>query len=245
MSFGEHPNITAEMSSSGPTIEVRRPDIPESWLAAIGSEFEKPYMLDLKRFLLQEKQRGRVYPPGSMIFNALNFTPFDQVRVVVLGQDPYHGRGQAHGLSFSVQRGVRIPPSLENIYKEISQSLGLPIPSHGELTYWAQQGVLLLNTTLTVRERKPKSHAGQGWEILTDRIIDELNAQREGLVFLLWGRHAGKKSSRIDERKHLILTAPHPSPYSADSGFFGCNHFVLTNQHLESRGETPIDWRIL
>ncbi len=236
--------FTPPQEESTKEVKVRKPDLPESWLNAIGDEFTKPYMLELKKFLLAEKQRSRVYPPGPMILNALSTTPFDKVRVVVLGQDPYHGRGQAHGLSFSVQRGVKPPPSLENIFKELNDSLGIPFPKHGDLTHWAEQGVLMLNTTLTVRERSPKSHAGKGWEAFTDRIIDELNEQREGLVFLLWGRHAGNKASRVDERKHLILTAPHPSPYSASSGFFGCNHFRTTNQHLESRGEAPIDWSL-
>lgn len=222
----------------------RKPQIEASWLAVLEDEFEKPYMADLRAFLVAEKQEHTVFPPGGEIFNAFNLTPFDQVRVVILGQDPYHGPGQAHGLSFSVKRGVRPPPSLENIFKEIHDSLGLERPNHGELTHWAEQGVLLLNTTLTVRRRSPKSHAGKGWEEFTDRVIDELNQQREGLVFILWGRHAQNKSSRIDHNKHLILKAPHPSPYSADRGFFGCGHFVSTNQHLEALGQAPIDWSL-
>lgn len=231
-------------ASSEENVTVKKPELDESWLAVIGDEFEKPYMLALKKFLLEEKKSHQVYPPGPMIFNALNYTPFDKVRVVILGQDPYHGAGQAHGLSFSVQRGVKPPPSLVNIYKEIHNTLGVPVPQHGELTHWAQQGVLLLNTTLTVREKTPKSHAGKGWEEFTDRIIDELNQRREGIVFLLWGKHAEEKTSRIHRPKHLVLTAPHPSPYSANSGFFGCNHFALTNQHLLARGESPIDWSL-
>lgn len=227
------------MSANG-----KKPQIEASWLAVLEDEFEKDYMQDLRAFLKEEKQSHTVYPPGNEIFNAFELTPFDDVRVVVLGQDPYHGANQAHGLSFSVKRGVKTPPSLKNIYKEIHESLGLPIPAHGELTHWAEQGVLLLNTTLTVRARSPKSHAGKGWEEFTDRVIDVLNEQRQDIVFLLWGRHAQSKAARIDTMRHLVLKAAHPSPYSARNGFFGCNHFAKVNQHLESLGQAPIDWSI-
>ena len=222
----------------------KAPQLEASWLDVLGDEFQKPYMLQLKQFLVGEKRQYKVYPPGKLMFNAMNTTPFDKVKVVILGQDPYHGAGQAHGLSFSVRRGVAPPPSLVNIYKELQTSLNIPIAKHGELTAWAEQGVLLLNTTLSVRAGTPKSHAGKGWETFTDRIIDELNQRREGIVFLLWGRHAQSKAERIDKNKHLVLESPHPSPFSAHYGFFGCGHFAAVNQHLESRGETPIDWRL-
>jgi uracil-DNA glycosylase len=223
---------------------AKKPQIEPSWLAVLEDEFEKEYMAGLRAFLVEEKQHHTVYPPGSDIFRAFWLTPFEEVRVVILGQDPYHGANQAHGLAFSVKRGVRIPPSLKNMYQEIENSLGLPYPKHGELTHWAEQGVLLLNTTLTVRARSPKSHAGKGWEEFTDRVIDELNDKREGLVFLLWGRHAQSKAARIDDRKHLVLRAAHPSPYSANNGFFGCNHFGKANAHLEGLGLPPVDWSI-
>ena len=222
----------------------KKPQLHQSWLDALGDEFEKPYMAQLKAFLVDEKKRFRVYPPGPMMFNALNTTHLDQVKVVILGQDPYHGPNQAHGLCFSVQRGVPTPPSLRNMYQELHQSLGIPPAQHGNLTAWAEQGVLLLNTTLSVRASQPKSHAGQGWEVFTDRIIDLVNSRRENVVFLLWGRHAGNKAERIDGNRHLILKAPHPSPLSAHAGFFGCGHFVTTNQYLEQHGLTPIDWRL-
>ncbi|MBK06512.1 MAG: uracil-DNA glycosylase [Deltaproteobacteria bacterium] len=222
----------------------KKPQLSESWLEILGDEFDKPYMDELRAFLREEMKKHKVYPPGSLMFNALNVTPFEKARVIILGQDPYHGPNQAHGLSFSVQRGVKPPPSLQNIFQELNNSLGVPIPKHGDLTSWAEQGVLLLNTTLSVRARSPKSHAGKGWEEFTDRIIDELNEKREGLVFVLWGSHAGKKATRIDQMKHLVLRSAHPSPYSADRGFFGCNHFSIINEHLERRGETPINWEL-
>lgn len=220
------------------------PQIHASWLEALGDEFEKEYIAELREFLREEQRQYRVYPPNSLIFNAFNTTPFDEVKVVILGQDPYHGPGQAHGLSFSVQRGVRIPPSLRNIYKELNQSLGVPIPRHGDLTSWAEQGVLLLNTLLTVREANPKSHANRGWEQFTDRVIDELNERREGLVFVLWGTPARKKAARVDSNRHRILTSVHPSPLSAKRGFFGTNHFGQINDFLVSRGDTPINWEL-
>jgi uracil-DNA glycosylase len=221
--------------------------LEKSWLEALEGEFEKDYMVKLKAFLLEEKQRGAtVYPKGSDIFNALNHTPFDQVKVVILGQDPYHGQGQAHGLSFSVQKGVGVPPSLKNIYKELVDDFpGYVMPNHGELTKWADQGVLLLNATLTVRAHEANSHQGKGWEIFTDRIITELSAKREGIVFLLWGKYAQNKSALIDGKKHIILLAPHPSPFSAHTGFLGCKHFSKANEILAKEGKTPIDWQIV
>lgn len=222
----------------------KRPQLEPSWLAVLEGEFSKPYMAALRAFIVSEKQRYRVYPPGNEMFNAFWLTPFEQVRVVILGQDPYHGPGQAHGLCFSVRKGVRPPPSLENIFRELSSDLGVDIPRHGELTHWAKQGVLLLNTVLSVRHRSANSHRNQGWETFTDRVIEELNARREGLVFVLWGSAAGKKAQMIDRSRHLILRSPHPSPYSADRGFFGSGHFSKINAHLQERGGSPIDWSL-
>jgi uracil-DNA glycosylase len=224
--------------------ERRRPDLEPTWLAALEGEFAQPYMDALRAFLGEEKKQHAVFPPNADLFNAFRYTPLPAVRVVVLGQDPYHGPGQAHGLCFSVRRGVPPPPSLVNIFKELERELGIPRPAHGELTHWAKQGVLLLNTVLTVRSGQPQSHAGKGWERFTDRVIQVLNAEREGLVFVLWGAPAGKKAAMIDGRKHLVLRSPHPSPLSADRGFFGCGHFARINQHLIARGELPIDWSL-
>ena len=224
--------------------EKKKPELEASWLVHLEGEFEQPYMRELRRFLVEEKKRFAVYPPGKLIFNAFNSTPFDRVKVVILGQDPYHGAGQAHGLCFSVSRGVRPPPSLINIYRELNQSLGVPIPNHGDLSHWAEQGVLLLNTTLTVRAGAAKSHAGKGWETFTDQVIRLLDREHEGLVFVLWGRHAGEKEQLIQREGHLVLKAPHPSPYSADRGFFGCGHFAIINRHLQDLGRPPIDWRL-
>ncbi|RZK40129.1 MAG: uracil-DNA glycosylase [Pedobacter sp.] len=222
------------------------PALTPSWLDLVGEEFEKPYMKDLKAFLVEEKQSGTtVFPKGSDIFNALNHTPVAQVKVVILGQDPYHGVGQAHGLSFSVQKGVAVPPSLKNMYKELSNEFpDFKIPSHGNLTEWADQGVLLLNATLTVRAHTPGSHQKRGWETFTDRIISELSKKRNGLVFLLWGKYAQQKEVLIDSKNHLILKSAHPSPFSAHSGFFGCNHFIKANNYLQDRGEKAIKWQI-
>lgn len=221
--------------------------LEKSWLEALGEEFEKDYMIALKAFLVEEKQNGHtVYPKGADIFNALNHTPFDQVKVVILGQDPYHGQGQAHGLSFSVQKGVAVPPSLKNIYKELAEDFpGYILPNHGELTKWADEGVLLLNATLTVRAHEANSHQGRGWEKFTDRVITELSNKREGIVFLLWGKYAQNKSALIDGRKHTILMAPHPSPFSAHTGFLGCKHFSKANEILQKEGKAPIDWQIV
>lgn len=215
----------------------------ESWMKVLGQEFELPYMRELKSFLQAEKQRGKViYPAGSNWFAAFNYTPFDQVKVVVLGQDPYHGPNQAHGLCFSVLPGVQIPPSLINIYKEIEADLGIPPAHHGCLTHWAKQGVLLLNASLTVERGMAGSHQGKGWEEFTDRAVAALNEQREGLVFMLWGSYAQRKGALIDVNKHLVLKAPHPSPLSAHRGFFGCKHFSKANQYLQAKGVQPIDW---
>lgn len=216
------------------------------WLTILGNEFEKEYMKSLKSFLLEEKQKGyTVFPKGPDIFNAFNHTPFDNVKVIILGQDPYHGNGQAHGLSFSVQKGITTPPSLKNIYKELETDIpGFKIPVHGNLTKWADEGVLLLNATLTVRAHEAGSHQGKGWEIFTDRVIAELSARKTGLVFLLWGKYAQNKTALIDATKHTILKAAHPSPFSAYNGFFGSKHFSTANQKLRDQGITPIDWQI-
>lgn len=220
-------------------------DLHPSWLAHLAPEFDLPYMQQLKQFLLLQKQAGKViYPESKNIFNAFNSTPLEQVKVVILGQDPYHGPNQAHGLCFSVQPGIQPPPSLQNMYKEIERDLGLPIPRHGFLQSWANQGVFLLNATLTVEQARAGSHQGQGWEQFTDRAIQIVNQQREGVVFLLWGSYAQKKGQLIDGRKHLILRAPHPSPLSAYRGFMGCGHFSQVNKYLESKGQQPIDWRL-
>ena len=219
--------------------------LEDSWKDRLADEFSQEYMNRLRQFLLQRKREGAViYPPGGQIFNALNSTPFNDVSVVILGQDPYHGRGQAHGLCFSVQEGVDIPPSLINIYKELESDLGMVKPAGGNLQRWAEQGVLLLNAVLTVEHGQAGSHQGNGWERFTDRVVQELNAGREGLVFLLWGGYAKKKGSVIDRSRHLVLTAPHPSPLSAHRGFFGCRHFSKANQWLEQRGNPPVDWSL-
>lgn len=216
-----------------------------SWRQRVGDALETPQMRELATFLRTEKAAGKtIYPPGSQIFAALDTTPFDAVKVVILGQDPYHGPGQAHGLCFSVGPGVAVPPSLQNIFKEISRDLDLPRPRHGNLGAWARQGVLLLNAVLTVEHGQPGSHQGLGWEGFTDACIEALNREREGLVFLLWGSHAQAKGRLIDGRRHLILKAPHPSPLSAHRGFLGCGHFSRTNRYLEDSGRTPIDWSL-
>ncbi|MCV6624371.1 MAG: uracil-DNA glycosylase [Cellvibrionaceae bacterium] len=219
--------------------------LESSWKELLAEEFEKPYMQQLGDFLRAEKAAGKtIYPPGPLMFNALNSTPFDKVKVVVLGQDPYHGPDQAHGLSFSVPAGVRTPPSLLNIYKEIERDLALPIPNHGCLQSWADQGVLLLNATLSVQQANAGSHQKKGWEQFTDRIVALLNEQREGLVFLLWGSYAQKKGRIIDANRHCVLKSVHPSPLSAHRGFLGCGHFSATNQYLQQRGQSPINWSV-
>ena len=216
-----------------------------SWLSEVGDEFELPYMQQLKQFLQAEKkQRKIIYPPGNLIFNAMNTTHFDNVKVVIIGQDPYHGPNQAHGLCFSVLPGVPIPPSLRNIYQELHADLGIQTPNHGYLQAWAEHGVLLLNAILTVERSKPGSHQGKGWETFTDAVIRAVNNHRKDVVFLLWGSYAQQKGQVIDANKHLILKAPHPSPFSANRGFFGCKHFSRTNQYLQSQGLPPVDWRL-
>lgn len=219
--------------------------LQDSWKALLAPEFEQDYMEKLRAFLLQQKQQGRViYPPGAQIFNALDQTPFENVKVVILGQDPYHGPGQAHGLCFSVSPGVPKPPSLQNIFKEIAQDLGIAPANHGCLLPWAEQGVLLLNAVLTVEHALAGSHQGKGWEIFTDRIVSLLNEQREHLVFMLWGSYAQKKGAIINRQRHLVLESPHPSPLSAHRGFFGNKHFSKTNTYLIEHGVDPINWQL-
>jgi len=216
-----------------------------SWLKHLESEFNLDNMQDLRNFLKQEKRLGKqVYPPSDLIFNAMNTTPFDQVKVVILGQDPYHGPGQAHGLCFSVLPGVKVPPSLVNIYKEIKADLGIETAQHGYLQSWAEQGVLLLNAVLTVEKAMAASHQGKGWERFTDRIVSELNEKREHLVFLLWGSYAQKKGQFIDRDRHLVLQSTHPSPLSAYRGFLGCRHFSQTNAYLQKTGQQAVDWAL-
>jgi len=218
------------------------PQIEESWQLALQAEFAATYFSELRSFLKEEKKHATIYPPGSRIFAAFNFTPLPAVRVVLLGQDPYHGRGQAHGLCFSVPEGVKPPPSLANIYKELNNDLGIPIASTGNLEKWTRQGVLLLNATLTVRAGDAGSHQGKGWETFTDQVIKTISDLRAGVVFLLWGNYAQAKEALIDQNKHFILKAPHPSPFSAARGFFGCKHFSKTNQILTDMGFEVIDW---
>ncbi len=221
-------------------------ELEPSWLEVLGDEFDKPYMLGLKKFLKEEKEAGnKIYPKGSDIFNAFWKTPFKDLKVVILGQDPYHGEHQAHGLSFSVQKGIGIPPSLRNIYKELSTDIpGFKIPSHGDLTEWAEQGVLLLNASLTVRAGMPGSHQKKGWETFTDTVIKKISDKKEEIVFILWGSFAHAKSELIDTKKHHIIKSPHPSPFSADRGFFGSKPFSKTNEILIREGKKPIDWQI-
>lgn len=217
----------------------------ESWKAPLLAEFQSDYMAELRAFLLAEKVAGKqIFPKGSEWFRALDLTPLDHVRVVILGQDPYHGPGQAHGLCFSVQPGVRPPPSLLNIYKELESDLGLPRPRHGFLEHWAKQGVLLLNSVLTVEAAKAASHQGKGWERFTDAVVRLINAKPEPVVFMLWGSYAQKKAAFVDSERHLVLKAAHPSPLSAHNGFLGCRHFSLCNAFLESKGLAPIDWSL-
>ncbi len=219
--------------------------IEPSWKAVLEPEFSKPYFLQIVHFLKTEKTAGKtIYPPGPLIFNAFNSTPIDNVKVVLLGQDPYHGKGQAHGLSFSVPEGIRPPPSLVNIFKELNADLGLPVATTGNLEPWAKQGVLLLNAYLTVEAANPASHSKEGWGDFTDNVIRLCSEKKEHLVFLLWGKFAQEKQPLIDETKHLVLKAAHPSPYSANNGFFGCKHFSKTNEYLRSEGIAEIDWKL-
>ena len=218
------------------------PQIDESWKLQLTNEFQQAYFKQLKEFLFSEKKNHTIYPPGNQIFAAFNHTPFSDVKVVIIGQDPYHGAGQANGLCFSVADGIKKPRSLVNIFKEIHQDLGLDIPESGNLEHWAEQGVLLLNATLTVRAKNAGSHQNQGWEQFTDSCIRKLSSERENLIFLLWGRFAQKKAALIETSKHHILTAPHPSPFSAYSGFIGCGHFSKTNELLQQMNKPTIQW---
>jgi uracil-DNA glycosylase len=221
-------------------------ELEPSWLKVLSDEFDKPYMADLRKFLKEEKEAGhKIYPKNADIFNAFNKTPLDKLEVVILGQDPYHGESQAHGLSFSVQKGITIPPSLRNIYKELATDIpGFTIPNHGDLTEWAEQGVLLLNASLTVRAASPGSHQKRGWETFTDTVIKKISDEKEGIVFILWGSFAQAKAELIDQTKHHIIKSLHPSPFSADRGFFGSKPFSKANEILVKKGKKPIDWQI-
>ena len=219
--------------------------IEPSWKKVLKEEFSKPYFEQIVLHIKTEKSQGKIiYPPGPLIFNAFNTTPFDKVKVVILGQDPYHGPGQAHGLCFSVQNGVPPPPSLINIFKELQEDIGVPIPDHGNLTYWAEQGVFLLNASLTVRAGEPMSHSKIGWAQFTDEVIKKISAEKKHVVFILWGKFAQEKKSLIDETKHCILRSTHPSPLSAHAGFLGCKHFSKANAYLMSKGIDPVDWKL-
>lgn len=223
----------------------RKIQLDKSWLEHLNIEFEKPYMQQLSQFLLAEKAAGKtIYPASESIFNALNTTPLDQVKIVIIGQDPYHGPNQAHGLSFSVPKGTKTPPSLKNIYKEINADLDIPIPNHGNLQSWAEQGVLLLNSVLTVEHSHAASHQKRGWEQFTDAVITLINRECQNVVFLLWGSYAQKKGQVIDRHKNLVLNAPHPSPLSAHRGFLGCKHFSQANTYLQQQNSHIIDWSI-
>ena len=221
-----------------------RPQIDESWKIILKDEFQKEYFSTLKLFLIEEKKTHIIYPQSAAIFNAFNLCPFNSLKVVIIGQDPYHGEGQAHGLSFSVPEGIKPPPSLKNIFKELNTDVNFKIPTHGNLSRWAEQGVLLLNATLTVKKKQAGSHQKRGWENFTDAVIQKVSEEKEGIVFLLWGRFAQEKAKLIDENKHHILTAPHPSPFSAYSGFFGCKHFSKTNNLLKKQSMQSINWQI-
>lgn len=225
-------------------MERINPVIEEKWREILWKEFQSPYFSELKEFLVEEKKQSTIFPPGNLMFNAFQHTPFDHVKAVVLGQDPYHGSGQAHGLCFSVPPGILKPPSLVNIFKELHADLGIPVPEHGNLEKWADQGVLLLNATLSVRAGQAGSHQNRGWETFTNRVIEQISTHKSGVVFLLWGRYAQAKESLIDGQKHLILKAAHPSPFSAYNGFFGCQHFSKTNEYLEQHGINGIDWTL-
>ena len=218
------------------------PNMDTSWLLALEDEFKEPYMLNLRQFLIKEKSKNKIiFPPNEKTFSSLLLTPLTEVKLVIIGQDPYHGVGQANGLAFSVEKDTKIPPSLINIYKELREDINLQPPNHGDLTFWAKQGVLLLNSVLTVAKGEPASHSARGWEIFTDKIIEILN-QKENIVFMLWGSYAQKKGSIIDTSKHCVLKAPHPSPLSAHRGFFGSKHFSKANEYLIKKGKTPIKW---
>ena len=219
--------------------------IETGWKEVLKEEFEKPYFRQITLHLKTEKSQGKtIYPPGPLIFNAFDTTPFEKIKVVILGQDPYHGINQAHGLCFSVQDGVPAPPSLVNIFKEIKEDIGIPIPNHGNLMHWAKQGVFLLNASLTVRAGEPMSHARIGWAQFTDTVIKKISEKKNHVVFMLWGKFAQEKRTLIDERKHLVLRSVHPSPLSAHAGFFGCRHFSKANEYLMKNGMDPIDWQL-
>ncbi len=225
------------MNEAAPSVQIE-----ESWKKVLADEFEKPYFQLIKKFIVEQKAKGKkVYPPGQLIFNAFNLTPFDSLKVVIIGQDPYHGAGQAHGLCFSVADGVKAPPSLVNIFKEIKSDLGISHGDNGNLEKWAGQGVLLLNASLTVNAGEPNSHATCGWQTFTDAVIKKISDEKEGIVFLLWGKFAQEKEALIDTGRHYVLKAAHPSPYSADR-FFGCRHFSKTNEILKKQGKSEIDW---
>ena len=223
---------------------IKKPDIEEKWYEVLKNEFEQTYFIEIKNFLIEEKRRHIVFPPSPLIFNAFNLTPFDNVKVVILGQDPYHNDGQAHGLAFSVPDGIQKPPSLQNIFKELNQDLNIPIPMNGKLEKWAKEGVLLLNASLTVRAHEAASHAKIGWQLFTDAAIKALSDKKQNLVFILWGNYAIAKENLIDHNKHLILKTVHPSPLSASRGFFGCHHFSKTNEYLINHNIKPIDWSL-
>lgn len=219
--------------------------LEQTWLQELQGEFEQPYMASLAAFLESENQSGKqIFPPGDLLFNAFSYTPVDEVKIVILGQDPYHGAGQAHGLCFSVTPGTAIPPSLKNIYKELHDEVGFVIPDHGCLVPWAREGVLLLNSVLSVECARAGSHQGKGWERFTDKVIDVINRRRKGVVFMLWGGYAQRKGAMIDTSRHCVLKAPHPSPLSSYRGFFGCGHFTRANQYLLEHGETPVNWAL-
>jgi len=220
------------------------PQLPQEWKDLLSLEFASTYFSDLKNFLVNERQQFTIFPPGNLMFNAFNCTKPSDIKVVILGQDPYHGPGQAHGLCFSVPKGIAVPPSLVNIFKELHADLGMSIPTHGNLEKWAQQGVFLLNATLSVRASQAGSHQGKGWEMFTDAVITKISQSQQGVVFMLWGNYAKAKEKLIDTSKHLVLKAPHPSPLSAYHGFLGCKHFSLANNYLIQQAKTPIDWTL-
>ena len=225
-------------------MQTINPEIEEGWKEILTDEFQSAYFSELKTFLVEEKKKYTIYPPGKFIFNAFHHTPFDRVKVVILGQDPYHGKGQAHGLCFSVPPGIPAPPSLVNIFKELQSDLNIPVPSHGNLANWADQGVFLLNATLTVRDSQAGSHQKKGWETFTNRVIENISKHKSGVVFLLWGRYAQAKEALIDGNRHLVLKSAHPSPLSAYNGFYGKKHFSRANEYLEQQGKSGIDWTL-
>lgn len=233
------------MAVKSSVINMSEIKLEKGWSKYLKEEFNLPYMKKLSEFHQEERKNGKIiYPEKENIFACFNHTPFEKVKVVIIGQDPYHGEGQAHGLCFSVQPGVAIPPSLLNIYKEIQRDLKIPIPKHGSLINWAKQGVLLLNATLTVEANRAGSHQNKGWEQFTDKVVEILNREKSGLVFVLWGSYAQKKGASIDQKKHLVLKSVHPSPLSAHRGFIGCGHFSKINKYLEEKGKTPINWAV-